>query len=134
MSLASPVTQDFEGSWEAGGTGVYEMKYVAKVAGLSEMHVWCDPQGKGERIALPGSPFQVGPATVRVRNGPSNEPVAGSSSASSTPAKLRIQAPRSPAEAPAAAAITSPNKALFDKTAASSSSGIKGRRSSLKGS
>jgi len=37
----------------------YDLSYVAYTAGACELHVWCDPTGKGERIAFPGSPFQL---------------------------------------------------------------------------
>ena len=51
--------QDFEGEWEVGDTGVYNLRYMARVSGNCEMHLWCDPQNSGERHPLPGSPFPV---------------------------------------------------------------------------
>ena len=43
--------------WSAEGT--YQIHYIAQVAGNLELHVWCDLNGKGERMAFPGSPFSV---------------------------------------------------------------------------
>ena len=60
----------FEGSWIDKALGVYELSYIAEQAGTTELHVWCDPSAKGERIPLPGSPFPVhcysGVATAKV--------------------------------------------------------------------
>lgn len=60
----------FEGSWIDKIIGVYELSYIAEQAGTTELHVWCDPFTKGERISLPGSPFSVhcfsGVATAKV--------------------------------------------------------------------
>lgn len=47
------------GEWEAGGTGVYTIHYIATEAGPCRLHVWCDPQSKGERLPFPNSPFQL---------------------------------------------------------------------------
>jgi hypothetical protein len=51
----------FEGSWKE--VGKYTMRYVATESGPCKLHVWCDPSGKDERVAFPGSPFAlvVGP-------------------------------------------------------------------------
>ena len=38
---------------------MYEIRYIATVAGGCEMHVWCDPQSEGQRIPFPGSPYHV---------------------------------------------------------------------------
>lgn len=57
---ASPAcAQDFEGAWEPGDTGVYEMKYIATVAGGCDLHIWCDPNDEGSRTAFKDSPFHV---------------------------------------------------------------------------
>jgi hypothetical protein len=58
----SAACHPFETEWEAGGTGVCTLKYVAKAAGSCGLHVWCEPDGGDERTPLPGSPFtlQVG--------------------------------------------------------------------------
>ena len=57
LSNAKP--HGFQGYWEAGDTGVYSLTFTPTQAGSCEMHMWCDPYSKGERIALPGSPFHV---------------------------------------------------------------------------
>ena len=57
--VANAKAHDFEGAWEEGDTGVYEIQYTPTLAGVNELHVWCDPSSKGERIAFPGSPFHV---------------------------------------------------------------------------
>ena len=44
----------FEGSWIDKIIGVYELSYIAEQAGTTELHVWCDPFTKGERISPPG--------------------------------------------------------------------------------
>lgn len=49
-----------QGSWDPpGDTGIYTLSYVATVAGTCALHVWCDPEATGERIAFPGSPFTL---------------------------------------------------------------------------
>lgn len=57
---------EFEGEWEVGegakdtgDKGTYAMTYDATEAGQWKLHVWCDPTGKGERVAFPGSPFSL---------------------------------------------------------------------------
>ena len=53
---------EFEGSWlgaEGDDTGEYTMTYVPTTAGFAELHVWCDPQAKGERLPFLGSPFNI---------------------------------------------------------------------------
>ena len=58
LSQVEPM--DFDGVWEPpGDTGVYQISYWAVHAGMSALHIWCDPEAKGERIAFPGSPFTV---------------------------------------------------------------------------
>jgi len=58
----------FQGSWTGGATGIFELQYVPTQAGQADLHVWCIPEGKGERLALPGSPFHLhiaeGPASA----------------------------------------------------------------------
>ena len=57
----SPNTEPspFEGSWQPGDTGVYQIQYLATMAGTLWLHVWCDPNAEGERVAFPGSPFSL---------------------------------------------------------------------------
>lgn len=50
---------DFDGKWSTDKDGEYLINYIAEAAGHQEMHVWSDPNSKGERIAFPGSPFSV---------------------------------------------------------------------------
>ena len=50
-------SQDFEGKWSAEGE--YEIKYIARLAGDCDLHMWCDVEGKGVRQKLPGSPFRL---------------------------------------------------------------------------
>lgn len=50
---------EFEGGWGEEDSGEYRITYSAREAGGHELHVWCDPTSKGERIPLPGSPFNV---------------------------------------------------------------------------
>jgi len=58
----------FEGDWEGGNTGVFELHYVPTHAGNSDLHVWCDPDSSGQRVPVPGSPFPLhvceGPASA----------------------------------------------------------------------
>ena len=49
----------FEGTWSAENEGEYKITYIAKFAGHEDLHVWCDPYDRGERIVLPGSPFNL---------------------------------------------------------------------------
>ena len=63
--LASLPTYPFEGSWQEGDTGIFTLIYTPRQAGHSDLHLWCDPVGKGERIPFPGSPF-----ALRVAEGP----------------------------------------------------------------
>ena len=49
----------FEGGWGEEDSGEYFVTYMPREAGNHELHVWCDPNDKGERVALPGSPFTV---------------------------------------------------------------------------
>lgn len=58
LSAAAPC-HPFEQEWEAGDTGVCELRYVATNAGACGLHIWCDPNSTDERIPLPGSPFPV---------------------------------------------------------------------------
>lgn len=53
--------REFQGEWEGGETGVYQMKYTATDAGNCKLHVWCVPSvsAKNERISFPGSPFSL---------------------------------------------------------------------------
>ena len=46
----------FEGMWV---DGEYEISYLAQKAGDHQLHIWADPEGNGERIAMPGSPFSL---------------------------------------------------------------------------
>jgi len=57
----TPTTNEYphSGDWYDQSAGVYELTYVAKAAGSFELHVWCDPVNKGERLPFPGSPFAV---------------------------------------------------------------------------
>jgi hypothetical protein len=48
-----------KGEWFDKAAGVYELSYVAQTAGTWDLHVWCDPQSKGERLPFPGSPFAI---------------------------------------------------------------------------
>lgn len=57
--IANVKKHSFRGEWEEGDTGIYRIKYTPTSAGTNEVHVWCDPSGKGERIPFPGSPFHV---------------------------------------------------------------------------
>ena len=57
--VANAKPHDFTGEWEAGDTGIYEIMYTPTLAGSNELHVWCDPNSKGERLSFPGSPFHV---------------------------------------------------------------------------
>ena len=56
---AAAACHPFEQEWEAGDTGICELKYVATQAGACGLHVWCDPNSSDERIPLPGSPFTL---------------------------------------------------------------------------
>ena len=56
---AAKLNAEFEGKWEEGGTGCFLIRYMPTQAGNNELHAWCDPSSKGERVALPGSPFHV---------------------------------------------------------------------------
>ncbi len=66
--VANVPAHGFEGEWEGGASGVFELRYTPTQAGNADLHVWCDPEGKGERLAFPGSPFQLhiveGPASA----------------------------------------------------------------------
>ena len=57
--LAHAKPHAFEGQWEPGETGIYFLTYKPTQAGTCELHVWCDPNAKGERVPFPGSPFHV---------------------------------------------------------------------------
>ena len=46
----------FDGRWE--GTS-YSLEYIPKDAGDFELHFWCDPDGSGSRVFLPGCPSQL---------------------------------------------------------------------------
>ncbi len=59
QSLAAAEPTAHQGAWEPGDTGVYKMRYFATEAGPCRLHVWCDPQSKGERLPFPNSPFQL---------------------------------------------------------------------------
>lgn len=68
---------DFEGEWEAGDTGIYEMRYTAKAAGWCDLHVWCDPTNKGERLPFPNSPYHLSVAPGRASPAVSSLPAEG---------------------------------------------------------
>ena len=44
----------FEGKWDDAS---YSLSYVPRQAGDFELHVWCDPDGDGTRLFLPGCPL-----------------------------------------------------------------------------
>ena len=52
-------THEFKGEWETGNTGIYTIEYVPTKAGHHDLHVWCEPHRKAERVAFPGSPFTL---------------------------------------------------------------------------
>lgn len=63
---AASASVPFELQWEAGDTGVCELRYAAIQAGTCALHVWCEPgttvagyESQGERVPLPGSPFTL---------------------------------------------------------------------------
>ena len=64
--LSTAIPYEFEGQWSADGSGDYTITYTASKAGNTELLLWCDTKGKGERVLLPGAPFsllvQSGPA------------------------------------------------------------------------
>ena len=45
----------YEGAWVGG---CYELRYIAKVAGTQELHLWCEGE-ESTREPLPGSPFSI---------------------------------------------------------------------------
>lgn len=49
----------FLAEWGPEDSGEYKLTYTATTAGMNELHIWCDPESKDERIALPGSPFTL---------------------------------------------------------------------------
>ena len=57
----TPTTKEYAqvGDWFDRSKGIYELTYIAEAAGNFELHVWCDPQGEGERLPFPGSPFAI---------------------------------------------------------------------------
>ena len=57
--IADAKESPFEGRWIDDESGTYGITYVPTVAGMSEVHVWCDPQSKGERLPFVGSPFLI---------------------------------------------------------------------------
>jgi len=57
--LANIEPRPHKGQWEPGDTGVYRIRYSASEAGPCRLHIWCDPQSKGERLPFPNSPFQL---------------------------------------------------------------------------
>ena len=69
-ALAAAEPHDFDGSWQEGNNGVFEMRFCATEAGAMKLHVWCDPLSKGDRIPFPNSPFALhvspGQASTRV--------------------------------------------------------------------
>ena len=59
---AASASHAFETHWEAGETGICELRYTATHAGACSLHVWCDPKTTDEKaeqakIPFPGSPF-----------------------------------------------------------------------------
>ena len=56
QQMDSLALQSFEGLWV---DGQYEIRYVAQNAGAHQLHVWADPDGNGERVPVPGSPFTL---------------------------------------------------------------------------
>ena len=46
----------FDGFWV---DGEYEIRFMAEKAGDHQLHLWADPEGKGVREILPGSPFTL---------------------------------------------------------------------------
>jgi hypothetical protein len=50
-----------EGRWVTPSGGLYELFYTPASVnmGFTELFVWCDPHGTGERTPLPGSPFKL---------------------------------------------------------------------------
>ena len=46
-------------SWGSSGSGEATLSFVPRSAGAQELHIWGDPNGTGERVAFPGSPFYV---------------------------------------------------------------------------
>ena len=55
----------FEGTWDMS---TFALSYTPKEAGDFELHVWCDPDGSGNRLFLPGCPHPLhvnaGPASA----------------------------------------------------------------------
>ena len=48
------------GEWSPNDTGEYTLTFTAVKAGTCELHLWCDePDRRGERHIMPGSPFLV---------------------------------------------------------------------------
>jgi hypothetical protein len=47
-------------------------RYVAKIAGDLELHIWAVPEGKDERLPLPGSPFSIHCAAGKAHAGESS--------------------------------------------------------------
>ena len=50
-----------DGVWLSPTGGDYELRYtpVASNQGFTDLLVWCDPNGEGERISMPGTPFKL---------------------------------------------------------------------------
>ena len=55
-AMEALLSQSFEGRWV---DGEYEIRYVAQNAGAHQLHLWADPEGIGERAAVPGSPYTL---------------------------------------------------------------------------
>ena len=57
--LADVTSHDFDGGWGDEDSGEYLLSFIAHETGAFELHIWCDPTSRGERLPLPGSPFMV---------------------------------------------------------------------------
>ena len=51
--------EDVESMRGPEDSGWHTLTYVPKTAGLSDLFLWCEPEGNGVREPLPGSPFQL---------------------------------------------------------------------------
>ena len=49
----------FNLEWQQEGSGECKLTFFATHSGANELHTWILPQSKGERLALPGSPFTL---------------------------------------------------------------------------
>lgn len=59
MKVADVRLATFEGRWLDDQRGTHEISLIPTASGNSELHVWADPSGSGERLPLNGSPFMV---------------------------------------------------------------------------